>query len=328
MKELPPMEKESFSASLVTQGEHKFYTLTVPINILAKTCFIVDREKDPELGFQRLLDEKRAIEIAHYIDSENGVIPTSIILSAQPLCDFQYNSSKKTVSFISIPNSFLIIDGQHRVYGFRKAKSELRVPVVIFSGLSKSDEARLFIDINTKQKPVPNELLLDIKNLARYENEKEEYMRVLYDLFYTTTDSFFKGFLSPSKKEKNKITRVTFNNAIKLTLTQIINNQPEVVYQILNNYFYAFSRVMPSSENPKLLLSNSTLFTAITSLFPKVSIRVKDKHTGNYTIDNFFDVLKPLIGAVKPSIYTNPGSSYKKLVDTFNNTLEKVSLTF
>lgn len=322
------MERESYTASLITQGEHKFYSLTIPISILANTCFVIEREKDPNEGFQRLLDEKRAIEIANYIDNQNGVIPTSIILSAQPDSDFKYESSKRTVSFLPIKSAFLIIDGQHRVFGFKKAKTTLRVPVVIFAGLNKTAEARLFIDINTKQKPVPNELLLDIKNLARYESEKEEYMRILYDNFSTNNDSFFKGLLSPTKKDKNKITRVTFNNAVKLTLPQIINNQPETVYEILNSFYFSFAKVIPPNIDAKVALTNPTLFTAVTLLFPKTSLRVKDKFNGKYSIDNFFEVLKPLLGTIKHTTYLNPGSSYKRLTELFASTLEKVNLTF
>jgi len=322
------MNRKSYTSSLVTQGDHKFYTLTLPMSILSNTCFVIGREMDENLGFQRLLDEKRALEIANYIDNMEGVIPTSIVLSAQPESEFIYDSAKKTVSFNPIPTAFLIIDGQHRVYGFKKAKTNLRVPVVIFSGLNKTQEARIFIDINTKQRPVPNELLLDIKNLARYENEKEEYMRSLYDNFHNSTDSFFKGLLSPSKKEKGKITRVTFNNALKLILPQVINNQPETVYEILNAFFYAFSKVMPKTIDTTKALTNPTLFTAVTLLFPKVSLRVMDRFKGKYTIDNFYEILKPLSGAIKATTYTAPGNSYKNIHKTLASGLERVNLTF
>ncbi len=42
---------------------------------------------------------------------------------------------------------------------FSKARTKLRVPVVVYNGLTKQQESKLFIDINTKQRPVPNELL-------------------------------------------------------------------------------------------------------------------------------------------------------------------------
>jgi hypothetical protein len=58
----------------------------------------------------------------------------------------------------------------------------------IYNNLKKSDEVRLFIDINTKQRPVPNELLLDIKRLAETETEVESLSRDVFDLFSDKED--------------------------------------------------------------------------------------------------------------------------------------------
>ena len=322
------MKRESYSVSLVTQGRRNFYTLTMPMSILAKTCYVDSREENPQQGFQRVLDEKRAKEIAVYIDELDGVIPTSIILSAQEDSSFEYNSKNKTVSFDAFERAFLVLDGQHRIYGFTMAKSDLRVPVVIFSGLTKVDEARLFIDINTKQKPVPNELLLDIKNLALYESEKEEYMRHIYNSFDELNDSFFRGYLVPAKKERGKITRVTFNNGVKLILSQVIGNQPEKVYQILNNYFFAISKVMPANSDKRILLTNPILFQAVIALFPKVSLRVSDKYGSEFSIDNFASVLMPIKENLNQSVFINPGRSYKSILSKLEKAIDNVTLTF
>jgi DGQHR domain-containing protein len=158
--------RDSFTASLLSQGSHRFFTLSMPSDVLAESCMVEPRYKDTAEGFQRALDEKRAREIAAYIDSGVGTIPSSIVLSAQPEAELQYNRPNRTLSFKRNSRAFLILDGQHRVYGFRLAKSKLRVPVVIYNGLTRTDEARLFMDINTKQRPVPNELILDIKRMA------------------------------------------------------------------------------------------------------------------------------------------------------------------
>ena len=53
-----------YSVSLVTQGKHRFYTLTMPSDVLARTCFVTTRDEDPKAGFQRLLDRERAVQIA------------------------------------------------------------------------------------------------------------------------------------------------------------------------------------------------------------------------------------------------------------------------
>ncbi|WP_439688102.1 DGQHR domain-containing protein [Cupriavidus necator] len=137
-----------FSASLIQQGDKQFYSVTMPTDILAAHCFVTTRHEDVQNGFQRVLDKKRAEDIARYIDSGEGTIPGSIILSAQEDADLKVLQGK-TLEFSAVPRAFLVLDGQHRVYGFRMATTAFRVPVVIYSGLTPVEEARLFIDINT-----------------------------------------------------------------------------------------------------------------------------------------------------------------------------------
>ena len=208
-------EPHRYSASLVTQGKHRFYTLTMPSEVLANTCFVTRRDADPKKGFQRVLDVKRAQQIADYVDVGFGTIPTSIILSAQSAAELKSIGRGKTLEFRDHPKAFLILDGQHRVYGFSLAKTGLRVPVVIYNNLAPKDESRLFIDINTKQRPVPNELLLDIKKLAEYETEVEHQLGEVFDLFHTDTASPLLGLVSAHERTSNKISRVTFNAGLK-----------------------------------------------------------------------------------------------------------------
>lgn len=243
--------KESFSASLIIQGKHKFYSLTLPIDVIAKCCSPNPRSEDPQDGFQRSLDESRAESISNYI-SNGGVIPSSIILSAQESADFEYNSKKKTLNFNNDPKSFLIIDGQHRVYGFRKLYQQgfddrkLRIPVVIFSELTPIDEARLFIDVNTLQKPVPKELLLDIKKLAETENDEEELLDLIFTLFEVNTASALAGKLSRFEKKRNFISKVTFYEAFKLILRSFDISSPQRLFEIVNAYLFAAQDLLNS----------------------------------------------------------------------------------
>ena len=128
-----------------------------------------------------------------------------IILSAQKEAELKIVGKGKTVEFDDIPKAFLVLDGQHRIYGFSLAESTLRVPVVIYNELSRRDESRLFIDINSKQRGVPNELLLDIKQLADYEDNEEQLMREVFDLFNKDSESaFLNKFSASSRKFKRK----------------------------------------------------------------------------------------------------------------------------
>lgn len=315
------MARLSFTASLVTQGRHRFYTLTVASDVLARTCFVINREEDPIEGFQRLLDKSRAQQIADYIDAGFGTVPTSIVLSAQPVADFRYERKSRTVSFVDDTKAFLILDGQHRVWGFSLAKSALRVPVVIYNDLTRTDESRLFIDINTKQRPVPNELLLDIRKLAEYQDDVETRLGQVFDIFNTDNRSPLLGLLSPSKKKTDHISRVTFNAALKPHLGAFADLSPKDVFEITAAYLTAFLSAAAASGAP-LKITNPTLFRAIFGVFPEVAQRVQDKFGKGYKVENFEAILKPMLSTIKPSVLKNPGASVATLSKSFSDALK------
>jgi DGQHR domain-containing protein len=325
---MPPRKEEPllrYSVSLVTQGHHRFYTLSMPSDILAKACFVSTRDEDPRQGFQRLLDKKRAAEIATYIDNGLGTIPTSIILSAQPEADLQVVGRGKTLEFKLTEKSFLILDGQHRVYGFSLAKTALRVPVVIYNGLSRRDESRLFIDINTRQRPVSNELLLDIKKLAEYESETEQILRELFDLFNSDNNSPLLGMLTASKKMYNKITRVTFNSAMKPLVPIFIDKDNQSIYEALSAYLQAFIYGLKSIKLEKKI-TNPYVFKAMLNVFPEIAQRVQDRYGKVYTYDNYHDIMHTMYPKIKASMVSNPGRSHKTLADHFTKAF-KTDLT-
>ncbi|OGU13469.1 MAG: hypothetical protein A2076_04415 [Geobacteraceae bacterium GWC2_53_11] len=316
------MERLSYgSVSLVRQGEHVFYSLTLPTEILAKTCFVIDRVEDPIEGFQRELDKKRAKEIADYIDSGLGTIPSSIVLSAQQITELEYDSKKKSISFSPNIKSFLIIDGQHRVFGFMMAKTAFRVPVVIYEGLSKRDETRLFIDINSKQKGVPPELLLDIKKMADYENDQEEFLREVYDTFRTEQDSFLMSKMTPAKKEAGKISRSLFNSAVKPLIKFFGAKSTTEIYNILNSYLIAFDEAVLKRQGIRDQMFTPTVLKAIVGFFPIAAAKSKDRFGSIYTPDNFNSVLEIVGERLKKVKIEQAANSYKPLIDHFEECL-------
>lgn len=309
-----------FSVSLVTQGPHRFYTLTVPSDVLAKTCFVTNRFEDPDMGFQRILDKKRAQEIAAYIDTGFGTIPSSIVLSAQPDAELRVIGRGKTIEFKDTRKAFLILDGQHRVYGFSIAKKALRVPVVIYNNLTRKDESRLFIDINTKQRPVPNELLLDIKKLADYENDVEKLLGEVFDLFKDKPESPLVGLVSPSERKKGFISRVTFNAALKPLIPSFGASDPSEIYDALSAFASAFIRGADRLK-ARGVITKPPVFRAAMLLFTEAAQRVKDRFGKPYTVDNFYEVLRPMFSAVRPNDLRKPGNSYKDLHATLSKAL-------
>ncbi len=317
-------EKERYgSVSLVRQGEHRFYSFTMPSEVLAETCFVVNRDEDPIEGFQRELDKKRAAEIANYIDSGLGTIPSSIVLSAQEDSGFSYDSKKKSVSFLNINKAFLIIDGQHRVYGFKLAKTAHRIPVVVYENLSKRDESRLFIDINSKQKGVPTELLLDIKKMAEYENDTEQYLRELFDTFSTENNSALYNRLSASKREKGKITRSVFNTAVKPLVKVFGSKNADEIYEIFNSYLVAFNEGVLVPHKLEEQAFNTTVFKAISGFFPIITARVKDRFGAIYSVDNYYEFTEITGQRIKPAKIETPTNAYKPIVEHLEESLKQ-----
>lgn len=315
------VDKLRYSVNLIKQGETTFYSSSIPSDILANCCYAASKDEDPIDGFQRMLDKSRAADIANYIDTGQGTIPSSIILSAQSEAELKLVGGSKTIEFNNIKTAFLIIDGQHRVYGYKLAKTAFRVPVIIYSGLTKSQEARLFIDVNTKQKPVPKELLLAINRVAERESDVETTLGEIFDIFNEDSKSALLGLLSSTKSKSQHISRVTFNAAIKPLLEVFEDKTTTEIYSVINPYFRAVIDGVEKKAGHHAI-SNKTLFRAFCGIFKDAALRVKDAHDGHYTTENFSKVIKPIFKKLKPATFEKPGTSINDLIKLLQDTLK------
>jgi DNA sulfur modification protein DndB len=281
----------SYPGMPLTQNAQKFYLATVPVEDLFPYCFVTRRIEDPVEGFQRTLNEHRALDIARYLDNSFGSIPTNIVLSAQSEAELTYDSKKKTLRFRRGPKSFLVIDGQHRLFGYALTKKRHRVPVAIYEGLDRKKEAAIFIDVNTNQRGVPAALLLDIKHIADMEEGAETSLRKLFDRLNTDSTSVLNGKLSPSLSVPNKISRVTFNRSVKdIIVNQVLQNLSEdKSYMLISNYFKALGQNLKQPE----LLYRSAYFEAFCSLFEDV-VRLAHARFSNTKLPSLAEVLSPL----------------------------------
>jgi DGQHR domain-containing protein len=318
-------ETLAYAVSLITQGRWRFYTLTMPSDVLAKCCYVSDRFDDPVEGFQRRLDKKRAMDIATYIDAGLGTIPSAVILSAQKQSGFTVTGRGKTVRFKFGDHAFLVLDGQHRVYGYSLAKNALRVPVVIYNGLTKEEEVKLFIDINTKQRPVPNELLLDIKRFASYEKPDEKFLGELFDAFNARPESVLSGWLSSAEKQKGRITRVTFNAAVQPTLARFGQRDVDSIFGSLNSYLAAARQHLQEKRSQETF-SNPVVFRALLDVFPRIARVVNDRKGQEYDDSDFYLAMEPMFRHTRPITFRSPGTSYKQLSDRLVKKLDREPL--
>ena len=308
------------AALLVTQGRHRFYALVLRSDVLAATCAVDTRQENPIDGFQRVLDKRRAREIATYMDSGFGSIPSAVILSAQPCAQLHYDRASGLLRFSKNPRSFLIIDGQHRVWGFKLAQRKVKAPVVIFNKLTRAQECQLFMDINTRQRPVPPELLLDIRRLSETETAAEALLHDVFDLFQMREDSVLRGLLSPSERRKGMISRVTFNAALKSIEGAFVDAGAEQVYGALNLYLRACLSGLAHHE-AEANITNPALFKALALLFPDIAERVAERFHGVYSVGNFEQILIPFFKRLKKADLPKPGVGHLALHEHFRKVL-------
>ena len=323
------MTTQNISVTLITQGAHKLYSGTMEIELVATTCSTNPREKDPVMGFQRTLDESRAQSIADYIRN-GGTIPSGIILSAQPESGFSYNSKNKTITFNESQNSFLILDGQHRVFGFMKLLNEgvkYRVPVIIYNELNPMQEARIFIDINTLQKPVPKELLLDIKRLADRESDDEILLDELFTCFEAETDSYLFNKLSRIEKQRGKISKVTFYDSMKPMLKEFNISNTDRLYRIINTFLIAANDVSEDHQfNLSSAITKATLFKILMAHSRAIISMISDSNSED--IEKISEHKKYLLRSLPGSFQEIANSkAYLKSAEILDRKLLRRNLT-
>jgi len=285
--------RKSVSALECTQNKKKFYVATMESNDLKDMCFVSRRKEEPIKGFQRLLDKKRAKRIATYLDDEKGVIPSAIILSAQDNAKIRYESKPQKISFEKCAESMLVIDGQHRLYGLFDANNSYEIPVIIFVGLTSSEEVRLFIDINTTQKGVPSALILDIKSQAGTETKLEERQRKLFDQL--DNDSVLSGYLLRNESKAGKISRTVFNGSTKAIFETgpVSSSNDKIIYMTVKNYLEAVDYVFKLSGSTNARINKTILFKAVMSIFNDVCEKCLIKYK-DLKVDSLKDYLDPL----------------------------------
>jgi len=149
----------------------------------ARTTELLSEERTQP--YQRFLDEKRAVQIARYLQQPSGLLPNSIILAVNidfDESDVVHGDGRERVKIV-LPrseNSAVILDGQHRVAAFRyldeKIRSAYDVLVAFLVGIPFYQQAELFAIINGKQKPVNRSIIYDLFGYAPIGGDKEEQL--------------------------------------------------------------------------------------------------------------------------------------------------------
>lgn len=158
-------------------GGHTYYSFSLEPEKLLKISYVLHRNKaniNMMPTYQRLIRKSRLKSVHNFVES-GGYFPNSIVLSIDAeKCKFerantQVNSTLSKVGILHLPKKYrsaFIIDGQHRLYGYTDSeyKRTNTIPVVAFLGLSRTEQVKIFMDINENQKAVSKDLRTTLKS--------------------------------------------------------------------------------------------------------------------------------------------------------------------
>jgi DGQHR domain-containing protein len=154
------------SALEIKQGlKWPFYVITLDSKVLLRLCTVSRREDDRQRGYQRHFDERRAREIADFVDQRKGYIANNIILNFTG--DVRFDENKQQLVIPKKENIAWVVDGQHRLFGLLRANRGMELSVAAFIGLPDNEAAKLFQIINSKQRPVSASLIYDLLELTK-----------------------------------------------------------------------------------------------------------------------------------------------------------------
>ncbi|MFD2434902.1 DGQHR domain-containing protein [Mesonia maritima] len=183
--------------------------------------------------YQRIIKRNRLKSVHKFVDDKKGYFPNSIIISIDSgnkndlefkKANTQSDSSISKIGLLYLPKKYrsaFIIDGQHRLYGYANSiyKTSNSIPVVAFLNLNRTEQVKLFMQINENQKAVS-------KNLRNTLNADLLWTSDNYTEQLTALRSRIAIFLGESRNsalydkisigEDNKIiTQQAFENALK-----------------------------------------------------------------------------------------------------------------
>lgn len=245
------------------------------------------REIEDYIGIQRKLDPKRETDIGKYVNLVDATFPNSIIL-AMSSENAKYDSITGIMTIPFKDDIAKVLDGQHRIAGFKDYKGKFQLVVSIYIDMELEDQAIVFSTINKEQKSVSNSLVIDLfafaesrspqktgHNIARALSKKEgsplfgkiKILGKAETLSQTITqDTFVKNLLMYITKDKQtdrdfykrnkndkkaKLPYATENELQKLFLRNIfIDDFDDIkIAQIIWNYFYAVQQKWPNAWN-------------------------------------------------------------------------------
>jgi len=173
---------------IVLREEPKVYLASIAGPWLLRHSTPSWRIEDSEKGFQRIVKELRAKEIARTVLDTQRTFPNAITLATKA------KAFEVTGCNLHLPanSKFLVVDGQHRLWAQKYSKTEGAYPCIIHMDRTEQEMATLFLEINDNQRRVPSSLRWDLVRLVRSDDQATAMTAdIVYELAQRKESPFY-----------------------------------------------------------------------------------------------------------------------------------------
>jgi DGQHR domain-containing protein len=273
-----------------------------------------------EEGIQRRLQYERIKNISEYLNTdETNFLPNSFLLSANldeddSFFDNYLKYENEEIGYFEFPDSirFSIIDGQHRLAGISLMDSEfqtkMELTVILLFNVSIPTAAKLFSDINGKQKAVNKSLIYDLQDLIgrEYQNEISKYHSIC-ESFYTSKSSPLYKQIKMLGVGSGAISQAFFNDYTMENVNRIDDLKQSDIQSIYDQLFYffkSFQKTFPDDWPVPLTFEND-------DELENYSIKVLKEKKSQLVKTNGFGAILRLF----PDIYKKSEKDYKSYLE-------------
>src|ERR1035441_8902539 len=309
----------------------------------------VDRRRivddDEVLGIQRELRPEKVSQIKNYLSTIDATFPNSIIVNT--ISKFVINETETQLTIEINDSTFTIIDGQHRVEGFREnILGNFELIVAIFKDLRIEQQANIFSTINSQQTKVdpshnynleldstvftPVKMIIEVAQSFNFDKESpwcnnirllgggygiislSAFVKPLLSLVYPENDYYLiKNELTKAQQNNNLPDFSDFNYKVeRFPFWEFYKRKDQKsIYKILFNFYKVLSIVLERDWlNKDSILNKTTGYNAIMKIFKDLFLIGLESNDLSY--DFFFKKLgglKNLNGTINSSNFGASG---------------------
>lgn len=172
---------EEHAIEISQEGNPTMYLLGIHPAILLEIGYVYRRGSGKSQAYQRILNKDRLLQISNFLNTPNSLLANPVIIVFDPDEKIQsklhYRSNEYVLEFPRTYCCAWIIDGQHRIFGFKdhpkyskwakETNNDFKIPVVIFTKLPEPIQSKTFVEINYYQKRIDSSLFADLSTVMQ-----------------------------------------------------------------------------------------------------------------------------------------------------------------